>query len=855
MTPLLRRVRASRLWLAAVGAFGSLQILLGLAGLVAAAAGIERPRLTPSEIPDGFRLIAVASFSSLAAYLLLGGRRDRRVSLLGTLFLVQGVFYASPAIESLALALPRGPASAVRLLGAIRVDAFTPAIVWSFFRDFPRALEWPRTRRVVSSIVWFCSFAALALIAANLALALGASGPALARFDRANPASRYWTVVFGLLVPAPFFILWRVRRAPEEERRRVRLFASGLAVGAVPPIVAGLLPTFFQGIEDWARRGLTGVRAMQALVLVSIVSVAGITAYAVVVQRVLDVGAILRKAAQYAAARVVTGLLAALPFGAVVVLLYQRRDEPIAALFAGARPLLMLGLVAAGLAVLRVRRAVMVVIDRLLFRESHDARRTLAEVARRSRATHSIDELASSLSVEIDRALHLESLALLVLDTERDAFVPVTGAARVLARSSALLAVVSRHGAPLVVTLDRRGSPLQELPDEDRQWLADGAVELIVPLVGSADSILGLLTLGPKRSELPFSREDLLLLSAIGAAAGIGLENRLLRDSARPRARDEIEESAALECARCGWVGAPGPAGCPECSGSLSRAHLPQALLGKFRLERRIGAGAMGVVYRATDLALGRAVALKTLPVTTPEDSVRLRREARAMAAITHPNLALIFGAETWQGTPVLVMEYLAGGTLADRLATGPLAPAAAIRISLRLASVLERAHDSGLLHRDVKPSNVGFTHEDVPKLLDFGLARIAGESAAAAAARALDASGTALSRSGAAGTLLYMSPEALLGAPPDPTFDLWSLGVVTFEALAGRHPFERRTLAETLEAIRQGHTLELPDPLFRGALRELFATLLARERGRRPTTARRLAQLLEETDRALARI
>ena len=133
----------------------------------------------------------------------------------------------------------------------------------------------------------------------------------------------------------------------------------------------------------------------------------------------------------------------------------------------------------------------------------------------------------------------------------------------------------------------------------------------------------------------------------------------------------------------------------------------------------------MGVVYRAKDLTLGRAVALKTLPATSPEDSARLRREARAMAAITHPNLALIFGVETWQGTPILVIEYLAGSTLAERLPTGPMAWEEVLELSLVLASVLERVHGSGILHRDVKPSNIGFTEEDVPKLLDFGLVRI----------------------------------------------------------------------------------------------------------------------------------
>ncbi len=763
-----------------------------------------------------------------------------------------GVFYASPAIESLALALPDSAARAVRLAGAIRIDALTPALVWGFFRDFPRALEWPRTRRAISFVLAASVVAAAGLIAANLAIALGAGGSALLAFDRSDPTGSYWTIVFGLLLPAPAFILWRVRHAPEDERRRVRWFAAGLAIGATPVIAFGLVTGVFPGAARWVRQEQTGLRSAQALVLALVVFMAANTAYAVAVQRVLEVGAVLRRAAQHLVARGLTAGVAALPFAGVAVLLYRARAEPISALFAGTRPLAIGAALVAGFALVRARRAAMAAIDRLLFRESYDARRLLADVAARSRATGSVAELADSLMAAIDRALHLESAALLVRDAS--ALRPVKGGARKLELSSPLVGALAQSAGPLVVDLERTGSPLRALPEPERQWLADAAAEVLVPLADSGGGILGVLSLGAKRSELPFSREDLLLLSAIGASAAIGLENQLLRASAAPRdgAAGELEASAA-ECPRCGWVGAADAAGCPECSGTCSASPLPRELFGKFRLERRVGAGAMGVVYRATDLSLGRVVALKTLPATSPEESVRLRREARAMAAIAHPNLALVFGAESWRGTPVLVLEYLPGGTLADRLSKAPLAPDAALRLAGVLAAVLEHAHASGMLHRDVKPSNIGFTDQGVPKLLDFGLVRIAGESALAAGLRAFDPLAANQSRSALAGTPLYMSPEALSGAPPDPTFDLWSLCVVAFEAMAGRHPFERATPAQTLAAIRDGQPIDLPPPLRERGLGSLFAELFAREQGRRPATARRLAHLFDEAGRALA--
>ena len=223
------------------------------------------------------------------------------------------------------------------------------------------------------------------------------------------------------------------------------------------------------------------------------------------------------------------------------------------------------------------------------------------------------------------------------------------------------------------------------------------------------------------------------------------------------------------------------------------------------------------------------------------------------MAAITHPNLALIFGVEVWQGTPILVIEYLAGNTLAERLATGPLGWREALELSLILANTLDRVHSSGFLHRDVKPSNIGFTEEDTPKLLDFGLVHIAQHDLVIwTGDPALNGAET---ESGLSGTPLYMSPEALAGQRSDPTFDLWSLGVVAFEAIAGRHPFERKTPEETFHAIQSGNAIDLRDaqPDCPETVADLFEKILARERSRRPSTARELAQWLRSTTEALA--
>ena len=236
---------------------------------------------------------------------------------------------------------------------------------------------------------------------------------------------------------------------------------------------------------------------------------------------------------------------------------------------------------------------------------------------------------------------------------------------------------------------------------------------MLVPLISPDRRLVGMLGLGEKLSGLPFSSEDRQLLRALAASLTLALENRRLRS-----APVQGTDSAAKECVDCRTVHPPEALSC-ACGGTMMPALAPYTLRGAFRLDRRIGSGGMGVVYRAHDLALGRMVAIKTLPRVSAEEAAHLRREARAMAALSHPNLAVIFGAETWRGTPMLVVEYLGGGTLADRLRLGRAAQAEVIELGLTLTDALEHIHRVGILHSDIKPANIGFT--TTFKLLDFG--------------------------------------------------------------------------------------------------------------------------------------
>jgi len=378
-------------------------------------------------------------------------------------------------------------------------------------------------------------------------------------------------------------------------------------------------------------------------------------------------------------------------------------------------------------------------------------------------------------------------------------------------------------------------------------------------MTGSTGALLGVVVLGEAEHGLPYSDQDLALARSMSARVGLGIENRWLRE--RPveeggwytavRGVDWRQEPAGL-CPRCSRVWPPTAKTC-ECGATLTTAALPLMTAGKFQLERQIGSGGMGVVYLATDLALGRRVALKTLPRVSDSLALRLQREARAMARVLHPNLALIYGAEQWRGSPVLIVEYLEGGTVLDSLRRGPFGVDEALGLGILIADVLDRLHRAGVLHRDVKPSNIGYTLAGEPKLLDLGLAAAFAPhgdepSNEVRAVASLHGDYAVASDSRQLGTLRYMSPEALAGQVPKPSFDLWALCLVLHEVIAGRYPFATLEGDDLVAALRRA---EFPDvrearPDCPPAIAAFLRDALAADPSRRPRTAADLRSVLQ---------
>jgi serine/threonine-protein kinase len=257
--------------------------------------------------------------------------------------------------------------------------------------------------------------------------------------------------------------------------------------------------------------------------------------------------------------------------------------------------------------------------------------------------------------------------------------------------------------------------------------------------------------------------------------------------------------------------------------------------LSHYRIERRLGAGGMGEVFLARDLALGRPAAIKVLaqPLSSPFRA-RLLREAEACARLQHPAIASFYEAGESDGTVFLALEFVAGETLRERLRKGPLPHSEAMTVAGCLLEALNHAHAAGVLHRDIKPENVMVTGGGLAKLLDFGIARLigteTGESEAPTAA--------ALTEVGAVvGTLGYMSPEQLKSQPLDERSDLFSLGAVLYEALAGRPAFPGTSAGERIAAILYDDVASIRT----GGVPEIDAVLahaMARDREKRYRTA-----------------
>ena len=276
--------------------------------------------------------------------------------------------------------------------------------------------------------------------------------------------------------------------------------------------------------------------------------------------------------------------------------------------------------------------------------------------------------------------------------------------------------------------------------------------------------------------------------------------------------------------------------------------------LGPYEIQSALGSGGMGEVYRARDTRLGRTVALKILPAhlsDNPEAKQRFEREAKTISSLNHPQICHLYDIGSQAGTDFLVMGFLEGQTLAERLRSGALALEQCLKIGMEICEGLEKAHRSGVVHRDLKPANIFLTQDGHTKLLDFGLARV-NASAADPNAQTVASELNLTSPGTAIGTVIYMSPEQARGETLDERSDLFSLGVVLYEMSTGRRPFDGATSAIIFDAILNRHPQPLAEsnPNLPAALGGLLTRLMAKNARDRCQSAHEALDTLREIER-----
>jgi eukaryotic-like serine/threonine-protein kinase len=274
------------------------------------------------------------------------------------------------------------------------------------------------------------------------------------------------------------------------------------------------------------------------------------------------------------------------------------------------------------------------------------------------------------------------------------------------------------------------------------------------------------------------------------------------------------------------------------------------AKLGPYEILGALGTGGMGEVYRARDTRLDRTVAIKILPEhlsSDPGRRARFEREARAISGLSHPNICALFDIGEQVGIHYVVLEYLQGETLSDRLARGPLPVSEVLKVGAEIASALETAHRNGVVHRDLKPANVMLTKTGA-KLLDFGLAKPSATLVSAAAVDAPTLSQSLTEEGVIMGTFRYMAPEQLEGKDTDSRTDLFALGALLYEMCTGRNAFSGGSRASIIAAIMSSEPSPIStiQPLFPPALERVVQTCLAKDPDDRWQTAHDVRLQLE---------
>lgn len=627
-----------------------------------------------------------------------------------------------------------------------------------------------------------------------------------------------------------------------DHRRRVRWVVFGSLAGLSPVLLDVAVNSALDpaGLGTLALDRLWPYSTQVANLCLAIIPYA--TGYAIVKHRAMGISVVVRQSVKYLLARNVLQVVLLLPVMGLILPVVRNPNRTVSELFLQNATFVNLLLLAALSLGLKYRFLLRRWVDQRFFREAYNQEKILRELIGKIKELDSVSEISSLVSHEVESALHPRCLSVFYREKEKSdltlGYSSGGGSSGLrIPETSRILQLVEESRRPLDYPLPRGF----DLPGAEREWLERLGTCLIVPITGGRQRLVGLLLLGEKMSEEPYTPTDRNLLEVAAAQMGIVHERVWLKEQIGEERRikrevlvhlAETDVNLLKECPRCGACFDSAARAC-DGDGTELTLTLPveRAIDGKYRLDRRIGKGGMGAVYEATDLRLNRKIAIKIMVGSlfgNREALRRFEREARASAHLNHPNIVALYDfGMIGQDGAYLVMERVYGSTWRAELERRErLAPEVAADWFNQLLNGLRTAHEAGVVHRDLKPENALVTplqgSGELIKILDFGLAKM----------RRFEGGGTqSITMIGAVlGTVGYMSPEQLAGRESDERSDIFSVGVMVIEAITGARPFEGRSYSELATSMLSEPRLlpgDSPEVL---ALNALLARCLARD-------------------------
>jgi eukaryotic-like serine/threonine-protein kinase len=810
---------------------------------------VELPMLLApgQQLAPIFALVGLAFFICGAALALLRPH-DPQVRLAGAFLMSVGFATLLMTLQAIFTFLV-GWERKVHYL-VVPLSMWTFPLTYHFFARFP---AWRSPGPLWRTIQWLL-YALFALVILPswviIYLGLGVSETAT-RFMVAHPslyltASRVSTLplaayVLGCFVLSLVVTARNYRRLPDlDSRRRIKWVIAGAMIALIPFVLIHLV-FIVAGIGS-DRTYFLGVPLVFLAMLCIPVSIGA----AVWKDQLFDIRVLVRRGLQYLFARTALRALLVLPIALLLFSIFSNPNRTVAQVLtqgSGWVNVLLIGVIAA---TLYSRPRLKTWLDRRFFREDYQQEQVLLRLIDEVRQQDSLAEIAQLVSARVNSVLHPTSLHVFYRERGDGEFVS-TGSASEPSLQSGLSEqqtrvmdgdAAQRHLSPqeaLLRMLDgsrlihdfpsglRSGLPSDgsDLPVDERSRLENLGVRLIVPITGTRDRLVGVLLLGARMSDEPYSATDRRLLEGVAAQIGLVYENQHLRERVRLETdvrRDVLgrlaEQGVSLlkECPTCGACYDSTTDHCAH-DGAELILTLPveRTLDGKYRMERALGRGGFGAVYEATDLRLQRRVAAKLMMGSSFGNATALRRferEARAAARIDHRHITRVYDyGAVGSGGAYLIMELVAGRTWRAELQRSVvIAPARSAEWFRQLLEGLQFAHSMGVVHRDLKPENVMIVEsaggsaelKDEPndelKIMDFGLAKVLrGETGVT----------ESLTEAGAVmGTFGYMAPEVFTGGAVDERADIFAIGVMVVETLVGGRPFGGQTPQEILTKV-----------------------------------------------------